>query len=101
MGIATGSRLEQLERLRARLAQEITLERIRIALGDPTPHSQGTAPQAPPTPLPPSSESLVTLPMRAVPLKVVRLWARKNGHAVGERGKVHADVCDAFVEAHR
>lgn len=31
--------------------------------------------------------------------KAVRAWAKQNGYAVGERGRIHADVINAYVKA--
>ncbi|NMM91236.1 Lsr2 family protein [Rhodococcus sp. SRB_17] len=33
-------------------------------------------------------------------LKAIREWARKNGHDVSTRGRIKADVIDAFDAAH-
>jgi hypothetical protein len=31
----------------------------------------------------------------------IRDWARKSGHAVSDRGRIKAEVVDAFEQAHR
>ena len=38
-------------------------------------------------------------PARVADPAVVREWARRNGYTVGERGRIHSDVLDAFVKA--
>ena len=32
-------------------------------------------------------------------LSAVREWAKKNGHEVGDRGRIHGDVLDAYTKA--
>jgi hypothetical protein len=33
-------------------------------------------------------------------LSAIREWARKNGHEVSDRGRIKADIVDAFEAAH-
>lgn len=50
----------------------------------------------------------VNKPVRSVALegskkvdpKAVRKWAGANGHTVGERGRIHVDIINAYIEAH-
>lgn len=41
----------------------------------------------------------VAKPTEKVDPKAVREWAKKNGHEVGERGRIHADIINAYLSA--
>lgn len=36
---------------------------------------------------------------KSVDPKAVRKWASANGHEVGERGRIHVDIINAYIEA--
>lgn len=74
------TRLERLRALRTRLDAEIEAEERLVALRT-----------ARPTPAPVLTASD----------KQIRAWARAHGLPVGLRGKLRADIREAYVEAHR
>jgi len=103
-GITTGTRLQRLEKLLAKVQQEITAERHRLA--ELVPERVG---------------SLVVLPELVVAGDIdthrrirdhagttppyytgeVREWARANGYLVGDRGRIAADIVEAYLAAER
>lgn len=93
-GITVGSRLEQLERLRTRLDQEIAQERLRVVLG------QKVGYQAPPAR--PERGNRVQRRLRelGVTSLEVKRWAADAGLIDGvHRGRVAAHLVELFAEA--
>lgn len=68
-------------------AFQAMLDHIQPALMPSKPATRSKAP-----PVPPSTEGSVNLTL-------VRQWARDNGIAVGERGRISQDILDAYARA--
>lgn len=61
-----------------------------------TPKPKATTAATPAAPKP----TRVALPKENLPAtdpKAVRAWAKQNGHTVGDRGRIHADVIKAYL----
>lgn len=48
----------------------------------------------------PKSSSVASAPSAKEQLAAIRTWARKNGYDVSDRGRIKAEVVEAFEAAH-
>lgn len=97
-GVRTGSRLEQLEALRARLDHEIAQERRRLAT---TPRPAPTRAPRPSEPRTPAGILHATLTDLGATPHDVRTWAREQGVRIAERGPVPRVAIEAYIDTHR
>lgn len=92
-GVQTGSKLEQLERLLARVQHEITVERRRLRLDAPDPRGGVTTHPGV------SIADLVHQPRPSA--AEVRRWAKTHGLRVGDRGRVPEEMYREYERQQR
>lgn len=94
-GVVIGSRLEQLEQLAVKIAQEIAQERRARAIDCRFPRDQVVARVARTEP-----SDAVALRQLGVTAHDVRVWALAAGLPTPRRGRVPVTLIDAYAEAH-
>lgn len=89
-GVTTGTRLEQLLALRARIDHEIEQERAKAE----PPRRR----EKPVTLSVPKGADQDALRMHGVCAAEVRRWAKHRGHPIGDRGRVPTWLIQQYVE---
>lgn len=96
-GVRTGSRLEQLEALRARIDHEIAVERRRLIVEE---GRRWITPGRRNSPAPSQGDQL--LQQHAITASQVRTWALDHGLIDKiARGRVPTTLVQQYVEAHQ